>query len=178
MDLKEFKKKIKKVSSHRVYKITNSYGIYDGYKYYRKIKPKDKKYLMSESTYFGITRKINNLLVNSFLECHDIVFPLRMGKLKLFKSQTKIKTDKTGKIEANLCIDWDKTLQLWYEDKESLSKKVLVKHDVPFTFTIRYDKKNTNFNNQSYYTFNVNRGFKLRLKQYIKDNKIDSYLTY
>ena len=61
--LGEFKRRIKKVNQPREYKVRNSLGVYDGYKYYRKNKPDSKKYVLTESQYFAIIRKINLLLV-------------------------------------------------------------------------------------------------------------------
>jgi hypothetical protein len=40
---------IKKIKEKRNHKIKNSYGVYDAYKYYRKNKPKDKKYILKDS---------------------------------------------------------------------------------------------------------------------------------
>ena len=54
----EFKRRAKRVEGPRVHKITGSLGVYDSYKYYRKIKPKDKKYILTESQYFSIIRQI------------------------------------------------------------------------------------------------------------------------
>ena len=47
--LKEFKKRIKKVNHPRQYKVRNSLGVYDAYKYYRKNKPDDKQFILTES---------------------------------------------------------------------------------------------------------------------------------
>ena len=58
IELREFKRRIKKVNGPRVYSIRNSLGVYDAYKQYRKTKPKDKKYILSESQYFSIIRRI------------------------------------------------------------------------------------------------------------------------
>ena len=44
----EFKKRVRRVSMSREHKIRNSLGVYDGYKYYRKNKHDDKKYVLSE----------------------------------------------------------------------------------------------------------------------------------
>ena len=60
---KEFISNIKNVTGNRKHKINNSYGVYDAYKYYRKNKPKDSKYILSESEYFNIIRSVNKQLV-------------------------------------------------------------------------------------------------------------------
>ena len=48
MDYNEFIKEIKKVNKKRNYQITNSWGVYDGYKYYRKTKHKEAEYILKE----------------------------------------------------------------------------------------------------------------------------------
>jgi hypothetical protein len=74
MKLEEFRKVILKVDKPRKTTINNSYGVYDAYKYYRKNKPKDPKYILSESQYFAIVRQTNLLLAQELLEQKDIVF--------------------------------------------------------------------------------------------------------
>ena len=113
---KTYIKLIKKVSQPRNHKIKNSYGIYDGYKYYRKTKPKDYKYILSESQYFAITRLINSMLRDSLSLGEDINFPCLMGKLEMRKSNKKV-TIKDGKVKTNTPVDWNKTLKLWYQDE-------------------------------------------------------------
>ena len=70
--LGEFKRRIKKVNQPREYKVRNSLGVYDGYKYYRKNKPDNKEYVLTESQYFAIIRKINLLLVDELLTVHIV----------------------------------------------------------------------------------------------------------
>jgi hypothetical protein len=55
MTLEEFRYNTLKLDKPRVHRIRGSWGIYDGYKYYRKNKPKDPKYVLSESQYFSIS---------------------------------------------------------------------------------------------------------------------------
>lgn len=49
-----------------------------------------------------------------------------MGRLELRKYDAKIYL-KDNKVVTNLPIDWDKTLRLWYEDKESYDNRTLVR---------------------------------------------------
>ena len=64
--LGEFKKRIRKVNQPREYKVRNSLGVYDGYKWYRKNKPDGKEFVLSESQYFAIIRKICIWLMNFY----------------------------------------------------------------------------------------------------------------
>lgn len=171
----EFAKAIRKLSESRKYKIRNSYGIYDGYKYYRKNKPKDRKYILSESQYFAITRKINNILAEALSRGEDIIFPYKLGRLEIRKNKSIISL-KGDKVKAHLPIDWDKTLRLWYEDKEAFTKKILVKMDEKEIYKVYYNKNIAEFINKTFYQFEVNKELKRKLKQNIKEGKIDAFL--
>ena len=116
MDYDNFRKIVLKLHDNRKHKVKNSYGVYDAFKYYRKIRPKDTKYVLTESQYFSIIRNINNLLIENLLHNNDIKFPLRMGMLEVRKRQTNIKIV-DGKLVDNLPIDWDRTLKLCAEDE-------------------------------------------------------------
>lgn len=175
-NLEEFKRRIRKVNHPRKYKISNSLGVYDAYKYYRKNKPKDKQYILSESQYFAIIRKINLLLIEEILSGDDIKLPLHMGIIELRKYNTNIRIDKDGKIHTNLPIDWNKTLELWYEDQEAFKNRTLVKVEEKEIFKIYYNKETANYNNKSFYEFIFNKDLKARLKQKIKEGVIDAPL--
>ena len=51
MDYDNFRKIVLKLHDNRKHKVKNSYGVYDAFKYYRKHKPKDKKYILNSSTF-------------------------------------------------------------------------------------------------------------------------------
>lgn len=170
--LGEFKKRIKKVNQPKEYKVRNSLGVYDGYKYYRKNKPDSKEYILTESQYFSIIRKINLHLVDELLLGHDVRLPKSMGTIEIRKSDRSIRLGKDGKIHTNLPIDWDKTLQLWYEDEEAFRDKTLVRVEEKEIFKVYYNKESVTYNNKSCYEFLFNRDLKIRLKQNIKKGVI------
>lgn len=175
-NFEEFKRFVEKIECPRKHRVKNSYGVYDGYKYYRKTKPKESKYILSESNYFSIIRRVNKLLVELLIEGNDITFPMRMGRLELRKYNPKIYI-KDGKVKTTLPVDWDRTLKLWYEDEESYKNKILVKIEEKEIFKVYYNRNIANFVNKSFYKFNLNRDVKRRLKKAIKDNKIDAFMT-
>lgn len=176
--LKEFKKRIKKVSSPRIHKITNSLGVYDAFKYYRKNKPKDKKYVLTESQYFNIIRQVNNILSQYIINGKSIIFPEKMGTIELRKKERTLKLDDEGNIITNMPVDWDRTLELWYEDKESRENKTLVRMESNELFKIYYNKSKANFNNKSFYDFRCIKDIKLDLKRNIKRGRIDAPLLF
>lgn len=98
-----------------------------------------------------------------------------MGKLELRKTKANIRI-KDGKIKTNLPVDWDRTLQLWSEDKESFEAKTLVKVEEKELFRVFYNRMNCNYNNCSFYEFRINRDIKKRLKQQIKEGHVDAFM--
>ena len=150
MNREEFLNSIKKVSDTRHHKVSNSYGVYDGYKYYRKNKPKESKYVLSESQYFAIIRKeLRKYNPRVFFECN--------------------------KLKTNLPIDWDRTLKLWYEDEESFRNKTLIKVEEKELFKIYYNKSKANYINKSFYQIQFNRELKKKLKTKIKEGNIEAF---
>lgn len=171
--LEEFKKRTLKVQGPKKHKIRGSLGIYSGYKYYRKNKPKEHKYILTESQYFAITRRVNDLLAEELISGEEITLPHRMGTLEVRKIERNIRIGKDGEIITNLPIDWDSTLKLWYEDEESYKNKTIVRQECSEIFTIYYSKANANYTNKTYYQFVINRDLKKRFKQKIKDGKMN-----
>ncbi len=176
-DFEEFRDTIKKVNHKRTIKVTNSYGVADGYKYYKKIKPKDSKFNITNSDYRYIIRRVNTELGELFIKGEDIIFPYRLGRLELRKIESKIKFD-GNKVKTNLPIDWDKTLKFWYEDEEAYKNKTLIKAEEKEIFRIYYNKNIADFINKSFYIFKLNRTLKLKLKHNIQECNIDAFKMY
>ena len=174
MEYKEFRRKILKLNEKRKHKVKNSYGVYDGFKYYRKNRPNEKKYVLTESQYFSIIRSVNNLMCDELLQSNDVVFPLRMGKLEIRKKPVTLRI-KDNKLINPMPIDWDKTLRLWAEDEDSYNSRTLIRIEEKEVFIILYNKHNANYNNKLYYQFDINRQLKQRLKDLIKQNEIDAF---
>ena len=174
-DFLGFINSIKRINEPRVHKVRNSYGVYDGFKYYRKIRPKEHKYVLTESQYFSIIRKVNELLGESLICGEDINLPYRLGRLEIRKYSAKITVD-GKKVRTNLPIDWDRTLKLWYEDEESYKNKTLIKVEEKEIYKIYYNRNVADFTNKSFYQFDINRELKKRLKQNIKEGKLDAFM--
>lgn len=176
MEEVEFKKRIKKVSDNRNHKIKNSWGVYDAFKWYRKNKPKDKKFVLTESQYFSIIRTLNNKLKELFISKGDLTIPCGLGRLELKKRITKIVIE-NGKIKTNLPINWDATLKLWCEDKESLNQKKLIRINTPEVFRTYYNKYRATYKYKEFYQFSINRELKKLIKQEIINNSnFDAFL--
>ena len=164
MEEQEFLNKVRKVKESRNHKVKNSYGIYDGYKFYRKNKPKDPKYVLTESQYFAITRKVNEFLAEALSKGEDVILPFRLGRIEVRKYESRIAWD-GKKVKSNLPIDWDRTLKLWYEDEEAYKNKTLIKIEEKEIYKIFYNR------NLADYT----RELKKKLKCNIKEGEVDAF---
>jgi nucleoid DNA-binding protein len=169
--LKDFKTSIKKANAKKEHKITASLGMREAFRYYTK-----KSKALNEKDFRRVIRYINSILQESLASGEDINLPCRMGRLELRKFKTSV-SFRDGKMITNLPIDWDETLNLWYEDKESFKTKRKVRMEVPEVFRVYYKKSTANYNNKSFFTFKVNRDLKQKLKTNIINKKVDAFLV-
>ena len=171
----EFLKVIKNVCGPRTHKITNSYGVYDAFKYYRKNKIKNSKYYLNESDYFAVIREFNKHLIDVLLTGSEVPLPMLMGSLQVRKHECGV-TMKDGEIKITYPIDWDKTLDLWYRDEDARDKKILIRREIGEIFRVLYIKSKAKYKNKTFYTFSTNREIKKLLKLSINNNKTDAFL--
>ena len=169
-----FRREVLKVNKSRVHKVKNSLGVYNAYKWLRKNKWLDMEPI-SEHDFYAIIRAVNKALAKSFLHLGSIKLPLRMGEIILRKYHPSI-TSQDGKIKTNLPVDWDSTLQLWSEDKESYKKRTLIRLEEKEVFKVLYDKSKALYNNKSFYTLELNRNIKLSLKKQLKNGLLDAFM--
>lgn len=169
-----FRREVLKVNKPRVHKVKNSLGVYDSYKWLRKNKWLDVGPI-SEHDYYAIIRTVNKLLALNFLITGSIKFPERMGEITLRKYPAKI-TLNNGKIQTNLPIDWDATLNLWSEDKDSYDNRTLIRAEEREIFKVLYDKSKALYNNKSFYNFELNRDIKKALKKKLKNGLLDAFI--
>lgn len=177
MDIAEFKASAKKAKEKRIHKVRNSWGVKDAFTFYRKVRPKESEYVLTESEFLSIIRKTNDILRQLIIQGEEIALPERMGKLELRKRQTVVEF-KNGKLRTNLPVDWDSTLKLWYEDEQSYKEKRLVRQETKAVFKVFYNKYRADYTNKSFYQFHINREIKKGLKHKIKNGEIDSLMIY
>ena len=175
LELEEFKRKVRKLNIPRHYSVNNSLGVYDAYKWIRKNKWFNIGRPLKEHEFYSIIRKVNTLLAEELLDNGIITLPQRMGTVELRKFDSYVKFE-DGKVKTNRPIDWNKTLELWYEDEESYKSKTLIKMEEKEMFKVYYNKSTANYNNRAFYEFVFNKDLKVRLKQKIKGGSIDAPL--
>lgn len=176
MSYNNFRAKILKVKTKKKFKVTNSYGTKQGWRWYKKNKWFGNE-PVTEKQFGTIIRRVNEELVESLIQGHDINLPHRMGRIELRKRYARVEII-GGKLETNLPIDWNRTLHLWYEDAKAYHDKLLVRKEYKTIFRIIYNKKCANYNNKSFYQFIPHRDVKKKLSERIKENKVDAFLNY
>ncbi len=171
-DYSEFIKRIKKVTSPRKHKITNSLGVKDAYNHYRKNRPREKKFVVHESDYFKIIRRLNQGVSDQLLKGQEIKLPYRVGSLYVEMFQIAPKINEEDKLVFRAPIDWDSTLKLWYESPEDKKNKTLVKTESRKIYKIVYSKRNANYTNSSLVMFSPNRTLKAKVRDEVKEGYI------
>jgi hypothetical protein len=175
MDYQEFRLNIIKSQENRKHKVTNSYGTKQAWRWIKKNKWLDIGQPITEREFGLIIKAIHKTLVDQLLSCRDIDFPHRMGKIELRKFNTWIGF-KNGKLLTNLPIDWNKTIELWYEDRDAYDRKTFVRREAKEGYKIRYEKGMATYNNKTFYEFLPNKELKRKLKDKIENGEIDAFL--
>lgn len=175
MGYKEFRSEIIKNKGKRNHKATHSYGTKQAWRWIKKNKWLDIGQPVTEREFGLIIKAIHKSLKDQLLNCQDIDFPNRMGRIELRKFNTWVGF-KDGKLLTNLPIDWNKTIGLWYEDKEAHKNKTLVRMEAKEGFKIRYEKGMATYDNKTFYEFLPNRELKQELRDKIKNGEIDAFL--
>lgn len=173
----EFRDSIKRVSESRNHKITNSYGVYDAYKYNRKNGWKYTNKKVSEGDYYKVIRRVGDYIAQVVSNGDTIKFPDKMGKIGVFKRVTT-PTIVDGKLIVKKPIDWSKTIEYWFEDEDARNKRELIYSTNKEVFKLIYHSTYADYNNKHYYEFKFNRDIKQKLKLNIQNNCIDAMLQY
>lgn len=177
MDRGEFMANVRKTKGKRIHKVRNSWGVKDAFYFYRKHRPREHEFVLSECEFLSIIRKTNDILRKLLIHGEEVTLPEKMGKLELRKRQT-IVDFRDGKLFTNLPVDWDSTLKLWYEDEQSYNDRTLVRQESKEVYKVYYNKYRADYPNKTFYQFHINREIKKGLKQKIKDNELDACLLY
>lgn len=174
ISLEEFKKRVSKVTGPHIHKIRNSWGVDAYYRFYRKNRPRDPEYVLTESQYCSIIRGMNNLIRDALAMGEETALPCRMGKLEIRKS-TVFLSKKGGRIRPVLRIDWPRTLELWYSDPEAYKDRIPVLIEEKERFQIHYNRSGAKYKNRAFYKFSPNRELRRKLNRNISEGIVDAY---
>lgn len=156
MDYQQFLSNLQHRGS-KPHKIGHCLGTRDAYKWVRKNKWSALDGIpCNESMYSKIINAVNKSIIEHLLEGHSVALPYRMGELSIESRPTEVKFD-NGKIRDNYLVDWQKTLQYWYEDKEALKAHKRIKRMQKYLYLIKYSSRGANYRYKNCYDFRVNR---------------------
>ena len=175
MNYNEFRATTLKLKGKKNFKITNSYGTKEAWRWLKKNKWLNIGQPITEHDFGVIIKSINLFLQDQLLQGHDIDLPMNMGRIELRKFKTHIKVGQEG-IKTNMVVDWKKTLELWNEDIEAKNSKTLVRIEAKEIFKFYYNRKRAKYTNKTFYEFTPTRSLKKRLSDKIKNNEIDAFL--
>lgn len=160
-------------ASVRNYKITNSIGVYDLYKFIRKNHWYDIGRPLKEHEFYTIIRSVNKLLAENIVNGETVVFPEQMGKLELRKYPKGVKFV-DGKLKNSYPIDWKSTNLLWATDEGERQKHTLLRYESPVVYHVRYCKEEATFENKTFYQFRLHQKLRQKLKDNIINGKTDT----
>ena len=171
----EFIKDIKKVTGKRHHNITGSAGVYQYYLYYRKTRPKDKRFVLTSSEYYKILEACNTKISDAVAQGNEVIFPEHMGSLTFNKYEKTPEEMPDGRIKMNTPINWGETFKLWYSDPEALASKTVVKIDSGQRIRLIYNKCYARYKNKSFFLYKPNRTLRINVYKNVLAGKIDAF---
>lgn len=174
----EFKSKLKRITEEHKFKVRrkNSFIIRDYYLYYCKHKKRGEHFL-TEMQYSKIIGSVHKYLVEELLNSGIIKLPLSMGSISICKVPISTKLV-DNKIKTNKWINWNKTLDLWYEDEQSYKKRTLVRFDTKYRFKVVYSKKYATYNNKTFMNFYPVESLRDLIYEKMSKGELDAFLLY
>lgn len=178
ISLSEFKKQVKKVYTKRQYKIRNCFDIQRCFTYYRRHRPQESKFVITESQFYKILNAVHEEFIQQLLTGVDVILPMHMGCIRIVKSYPSVKY-KDGELRNTYPIDWNKTIELWYEDEEAFRNKTLVRKIVNVKYCIIYSKKEAEYKNMYYFMIRFTRSLQKRVREFVQSHpEFDCALLY
>lgn len=157
-DYKEFVKSVKKVNQKRVVLFKRSMRAKDAFINYRQVKLEQKWPPISQNGYHDIIKAVNLKLVQKFKTDHRLVLPEGLGVLEFGKYTPSVRINKrTGKLIIGRRINWNKTLELWYNDEDAKARKSKIYHENKECHKVKYNVDSRNYTNGIYMIFKIDR---------------------
>lgn len=170
----KFLNETKNIYGPHDFKIKDSYGVIDYYKFYKGNKKKST-YTLNLPAFRQVTQALNKAIGDELAMGEDWVLPERMGTLEVRKRTPKPRFNKDGELVFNAPIDWQETLKLWYEDPECRKDRTVVYTDKREFCKVFFNRKKATFKNQNYYEFFLNRALYKKVIQRLHNKEIDLF---
>lgn len=159
----------------RAHSIKDSHGVKEAFRWIRRNKWLDIGRPLSESMFYSIIREVNKNIALGLVSFKKISLPERMGELELRKSFPGAFI-KDGKVLNTYPVDWKETIQLWKKDEECRKKKTLVKREAKEIYRVKYNKRNANYDNKTFYKFSTTRQLKRMIKEKAINGELDAFI--
>ncbi len=112
-----------------------------------------------------------------FVQDGRLYLPEQLGDLMMLKRQNRA-VYKDGKLKITYPVNWEATLQLWFEDPEARENKTVVRHTSKYKPCYCYNKMRAKYNNKLFYSFKMNRAMKTQAAQNLFGGSLDALLKY
>jgi hypothetical protein len=173
MTYQEFLNRIQKRGS-KPHKIKHCLGVRDAWKWHRH---KKWEYFNNtpcdQSLYSKVINEVNKVLADKLLEGNIVELPYQLGCLYLAGRKPKVYMSK-GKVITNYLVDWKKTLEFWYNDKEARDKHQKIKRIQNNIYYLKYDKKKAVYRNKRFYLFRLNRSFAKKVGKAVEEGILNN----
>lgn len=166
---REYSNKIRKVSEPRRINITNSYTTRNAFTYYRNNRIQTKDYVLQDVEFDKIIKRCNELIIEELCAGRDFSLPYGLGKLTLRKYKVR------HSRENNKLVDWNRTLKLWYEDKECEEEKFLVFSEDNYKYKLICNIYSSPCKNRKYFAFKPSRVLLKRINKLVSERKLDAH---
>lgn len=159
-----FTRKKNKKAGHP-HSVTNSWGVYDYYKYYRHNRPKEKRFVVTSEIYYKVIRMVNEAMADLLAKDHRLELPNHFGVVEFIAYPHKVSIE-NGRVRTSRPVDWIKTMQLWYEDPQAEKDKVIIRRECDEGMMVNYNKATAVYPNKYFYEFIPHRTVKRKYKEY------------
>ena len=170
MTRKDFEIMLKTKNGRGPRTVPHSFGKKKFFNYYRQHRTQEHKYVLTEKEFYKVVNAVTEEFILELFKGVDIMLPHKMGTVRIAKYTPKAYYDRNGKMKNSYSIDWNKTVKLWYDDEEAYNNKTLIRILSKNNYVPTYIKKDAFYANSYYFEMMFNRGFKRRLREYIKAN--------
>ena len=120
---------------------------------------------------------VNNNIADNIKKGNTIELPSFMGTFEILKYKSSIKFE-NGKLKTNLPIDWNRTLELWENDKEAFRDKTVLRYELDYIYRLKYNPYKAKFNNKTIFQFQFIRDIKQGISKEIQKGNTDAILKY
>jgi len=130
---------------------------------------------LERKDFLAILEGYNKLMVEKVVEGHEVVFPMKMGSLRIQGRKQVIQNwGNDGRLRG-IAPDWGKTNQLWKSDPVAAAEKRLIYHTNLHSDGVRYkyfwSKRQVPAEFKTLYAFRIARDNKYLVTEAIRNGR-------